>query len=197
MPLLRYSHPLIWPQHIAPTPKWERSINNAFKPGLTLQEALMFLQEEVDALQVQDATLVTDYEHIDNVRLQRKIGNEAGALLKIKLNHVLYEFACDKWVQVEQNLYALHLTLRNLRSVIGWGVGTLPQVLSGFAHGATITAHTPQAEEDWRRALGLGVTATLDDAHAVYRRRAKLVAENQEELTRLNLAMDQASKALG
>src|SRR5690606_15917082 len=110
--------------------------------------------------------------------------------------------ACDRWVGVEQNIYALHLALRNLRNIVLWGVGNVENVFGGYAAAVQPHASAPAAGakapalESWRLTLGLGPTATLEDAQAVYRRRAKSSADNEDELMKLNLAMDEASKAL-
>lgn len=201
MILLKFSYPLQWPNGFPRTEKWEKSVNHSFKIGLTMQEALTFLYDELNELSVSKAMLFTDYENIEQPRAIRRIGNDNGAALRIEINNRIYQLACDRWVAIEQNIYALHLALRNLRSIVLWGVGNVENVFGGYAvtnHGQTAPSARPMAPvmEEWREMLGLGPTATLDDAQAVYRRRAKNVANNQEELMKLNLAMDEATKAL-
>jgi hypothetical protein len=203
MTSIKFSHPLHWPNGFPRTEKWEKSINHSFKPGLTMQEALTFLYEELKELGVKKATLCTDYENIEQPRAIRRIGSDNGAALRIEIDNRIYQLACDRWVAIEQNIYALHLALRNLRSIVLWGVGNLENVFGGYAAGNAQTSAfnggmsvNDSAMEEWRIQLGLGPTATLDDAQAVYRRRAKNFANNQEELMKLNLAMDAATKAL-
>src|SRR5690606_20014849 len=112
--------------------------------------------------------------------------SDNGACLHLTLNGQQYRLACDRWSPVEQNIYALHLALRNLRNIVQWGVGNIEIAFCGFnpmiqksvgAGGATQNAASGSTLEDWRLTLGLGPTATLDDAQAVYRRRAKSVAD--------------------
>lgn len=200
---IKYSHPLQWPQDYPSVPKLEKSINRSFRVGLTIAEALNFLIEELEAIgNVQEANIFTDYESIDNPRQMKRVGSESGAVIAIKIDGQVYRLACDRWVLVEQNLYALHLALRNVRSIVEWGVGDIRYALGGYHSQAYIfTAAKSSGSkvelEDWRLHLGLGHTATLEDAHAVYRRRAKSAANDQEELIKLNLAMDMASKELG
>lgn len=199
---LAFSHPLKWPNGFPRTEKWEKSVNQSFKIGLTVQEALTFLFDELGELNVKKATLCTDYENIEKPRSIRRIGSDNGAAVSFEINGQIYRMACDRWVGIEQNIYALHLALRNLRSVVLWGVGNVEDVFGGYmpkaqqasqqSSGATST----QNADDWRSMLGLGSTATLDDAQAVYRRRAKNFANNPDELMKLNLAMDEATKAL-
>lgn len=209
MAQFKCTHPVQWPAHSARTQKWERSVNPSFKAGMTLQEAAELLKEEATALGGGIVTLSTDIEHLDNPRAMRSVGYDAGAVIKILLDGKTYDLACDRWVQLEHNIYALSLALRNIRSMQQWGVGTLHHLLGGFTGqaAAAMAAQKPAnpesaaraapALEDWRLLLGLGPTATLEDAHAVYRRRAKNASNDEQELMRLNLAMDAAAKAFG
>lgn len=216
MIVLKFTYPLQWPQHSERTSNWDKKINQTFKVGLTIQEALTFLQEELDLLGAKQAIVNTDYENLPNPRLQRKVGQEVAACVQFKINDYVYHVACDQWLLVEQNIYTIHLMLRNIRTTIDLGIGSINQFLMGFStrRSAEVTANphlpfgerrartspaaivTPQVEE-WRLALGLGPSATLEDAHATYRRRAKSAGNDQEALLQLNLAMDAATKALG
>lgn len=200
------SHPLHWPNNYPRTPQWDKGTNSSFKAGMAMSEAMMFLKEELQAINPQTATLLTDYENLETPRLMRKVGNDQGVVLKLRIDNKQYELACDRWQKLEHNIYALHLALRSLRSIVEWGVGSFAQAFGGYAVGGAAAmaagAHAAGGDggmqlEEWRLTLGLGPSATLEDASAVYRRRAKTVAGDQEELTKLNLAMDEASKALG
>lgn len=179
-------------------------MNQSFKATLSLQEATDFLLDELNALRnVQEATLSTDHKDLGNPRRVPHPVMNNGVVLRLRIDNQHYNIACDRWVRLEHNIYALHLVLRNMRNMLEWGVGDMPRYLAGFqpsaiivSHGASLNGHADGLEE-WRLYLGLGPTAKLDDAQAVYRRRAKAVADNEEEMLRLNLAMDAASKSLG
>ncbi|MBM3617766.1 MAG: hypothetical protein FJX23_04395 [Alphaproteobacteria bacterium] len=200
---LKFAHPIQWPSDQQLTQKYEKSINRSFSAGMTTAEAIGFLQEEVNALGgVKEAVLLTDFEDIDKPARTRRVGHDNAAVVRLKLANGTYRLACDRWVSVEQNIYALHLGLRNIRSNVGYGVGDLAKALGGYGTAAASGAAAPggasgKSLEEWRLVLGLGHTATIDDAHAVYRRRAKAAANDQDELVRLNLAMDEAAKELG
>lgn len=210
MVALKFTHPLQWPQGYPRTQQWEKSVNKTFKNGMPIKEALTFLYDELQELGVAKATLYTDYENIEKPNSIRRIGSDNGATLHMELNGHQYRLACDRWAPIEQNIYALHLALRNLRSIVLWGVGNVENVFGGYCAAAQNAIHASShaagqgqtsggndsGMEDWRLLLGLGPTATLDDAQAVYRRRAKSLADKPDELMRLNLAMDEATKAL-
>ncbi len=99
---------------------------------------------------------------------------------------------CDRWQKLEHNIYALHLCFRQWRNMDQWGIATLPTLMAGFE-----VDRTPDkigASEDAMECLsyfGLGNNATLDDAVAIYHRRAKTFSQDTEGLTKLNLAMDE------
>lgn len=210
---LNFAHPLQWPHGYPRTEMWAKSVNRTFKMGMTIQEALTFLYEELQQMGVKKATLYTDYENIEKPTSMRRIGSDNGATIQFELNGKPYRVACDRWSPIEQNIYSLHLALRNLRMIVEWGVGNVENVFGGYScavqnivYGSGQSAASPAGNavgggdsslEDWRLTLGLGPTATLDDAQAVYRRRAKGLADKPDELMKLNLAMDAASKALG
>lgn len=208
---LKFSHPLQWPNGYPRTEMWAKSINSGFKNGMTMQEALTFLYEELQQLGAGKSTLYTDYENIEKPSSIRRIGSDNGATIQFELNGHQYRLACDRWAPIEQNIYALHLALRNLRMILEWGVGNAENIFGGYSSVVQNTLHgsgtgggssngyaagAGATMEEWRLTLGLGPTATLDDAQAVYRRRAKTLADKPDELMKLNLAMDEANKAL-
>ncbi len=200
------SHPLRWPAHLSRSQSFERGVNTGFNSNMSLADAVQFLQEEVEALGAESALLLTDYENLMSERLIRKAGSDTGAVLKLTIDRQDYDLACDRWLSLEHNIYALHLALRSWRNMAtNWGIADYARLLAGFTHNGTAHVGGNQAvansgdaqAEEWRSLLGLGPTATVEDAQAVYRRRAKIAADNPEELMRLNLAMDAARKALG
>lgn len=54
----------------------------------------------------------------------------------------------------------------------------------------------PEEQINWREILGLGPSATLVAAHAVYRALAKEAGEGSPKLKRLNLAIEAARQEL-
>lgn len=194
-----YKSPLHWPNTKDATKPSLRSINSGFPANLTLREALVYLEEELMGMKAQSASLYSNIEHLNNDRLRKKLSNEPGVTLELKLSGKNYYFACDKWALIEHNIYAVHLAIRNVRNFEKWGISDIEQALYGFAAVKVRkdTTESPEQElelEEWMVVLGLGPTATLEDAQATYRRRAKIVADDEEELIKLNNAMEQARK---
>jgi hypothetical protein len=128
-----------------------------------------------------------------------------GASLEISLGNTKAFLACDKWRNLAQNLYALHLAIRHVRLFEEWGIATSEYMLTPFdlrthhatGHSHESSTHSPAENvPDWMDHLGLGRTATLADANAVYRQRAKTAAENEEAMIKLNQAIEQARRTL-
>ena len=196
MAKLHYESPLAWPEGLGITARANQKNDHGFVADLALEKALGFLAEETADARFESATLFLDIEQPLVERLRRKVGNRSGACLKLKCHGQPYALACDRWQQVEHNIYALHLALRQMRNIERWGVGSLPALLHGF--GANVVFSSAEAApshlplQPWMEALGLGATATLDDAIAVYHRRAKAAQRNSDELMHLNLWMEEA-----
>ncbi len=195
-----YQSPLQWPTGTPVTPVNSRGFNNGFKQDMALAEALAYLEEEIQEIAPQRATVYSDYQQLKTERLRKKVGSSNAISIELKINNEVFCLGCDRWHALEHNVYALHLALRNFRMMERWGIAPLARLMQGFAEPKNNHNHTvPHGGghcADWMQILGLGPTATLEDAHAVYRRRAKLLASDADALMKLNTAMDEARKAL-
>jgi hypothetical protein len=193
---LRFETPLNWPEGLSPTARSQQRNDHGFPAQLGLNEAINYLQEELGDERFLHATLSLDIEQPTVERLRKKIGNRSGACLQFKYAAKKYVLACDRWQAAEQNIYALSLTLRHWRNMERWGTGSLAALMNGFeASHTTLSGESALADRDytgWMLAFGLGPTATLDDATAIYHRRAKLVSHDNAELMKLNVLMDEA-----
>lgn len=191
---LRFSSPLNWPEWIPVTPRAGQRTDRNFAPPMKLEESIAFLEEEIGAINC-NAILSLDIDQPTSERNRKKVGNRTGAALQLRFPFGNYVLACDTWLTMENNIYALHLAIRQWRNMERWGVGTLPVLLKGFEPGVQTTVLTQAPEwnmPEWMEYLGLGPTATLDDAQAVYHKRAKQLAQNSDALTRLNINMEEA-----
>lgn len=73
-------------------------------------------------------------------------------------------FACDLWVKVEENAWAIAKHIEALRGQERWGVGSLEQAFAGYA-----ALPAPRAEPSWWDALELQVRASASEIKAAYR----------------------------
>lgn len=199
MAMIRYEYPLKLPKNWTSTPASSRQFNSNFPRTLTFAEAIRFLEDELSRLKADAVTCYSNYQNLNNERLRKKLGNDTGISIHIKTSRGSYLIACDKWNLPEQNIYALHLTLRALLNMEEWGAITLAHALHCFsAEGnVVIKEEFSNALPEWMQTLGIGPTATLDDAHALYRYKVKQCGNEEEALMQLNLAMDEAKRLLG
>lgn len=202
---LRYESPLRLPSGWVRTPLGQRSYDNSFSRNLTFAEALDYLEEEIRQIAPNDSVRIySSYEQLRSERSRKALSKETGICVQIHHSLGGAMMACDKWALTEHNIYALSLGLRALRQMESWGIAKtqmLYQFFSSHAEGdapsrATQAMTHDGSLADWMLALGLGPTATLEDANAIYRRRAKDIAHDEHKLIELNLAMDSARKYL-
>ena len=196
MTQLRFEAPLSWPEGLPATLRSSQRTDHGFSAQISLQQAVGYLAEEMQDDRFHAAILSMDIEQPLVDRLRRKVGNRTGACLQLKYNSKTYVIGCDRWLTLEHNVYAISLAIRHWRNMDRWGIGSLAALLSGFeAHVNEVTNTTTTSTSivpEWMEALGLGPSATLEDAVAVYHRRAKMVADDSQALTKLNLVMHDA-----
>ncbi len=195
--MLHFKSPLSWPDSMPTTPLAKQRNDNSFSQEMPIADAINFLKEEIETLNIQNAILYTDIEQPHVIRLSKKIGSRTGACLHINHYNKSYIITCDRWQRLEHNIYAMHLVLRQWNNMELWGVGSLPKLMAGFEiEYSANNDHQPNYLEtngifECLKAFGLGSTATLDDATAIYHRRAKTFAQQNDKLVQLNLQMDE------
>lgn len=198
---IRYEAPLKMPEGWVKTPLIRRSYDNNFSRTLSISEALDYLEEEIRLLAPQDLTTVyTSYDQIRSERGRRALSKDTGICVQIRRYTDQSMIACDKWALTEHNIYAMSLALRALRSFEPWGIASTNDIMKLFARAPSAHGNISEALVDslpsWMLKLGLGPTATLEDANAVYRRRAKEIGNDEKALVELNSAMEVARQHL-
>ena len=172
-----------------------------FALNVSIEDAVRYLEEEVHSMRAQMATLFTNYNGIRSERTRSKQGQSEGAGLKLTVGATHAFMGCDKWRNVAQNIYALHLAVRHFRLFEEWGIATSEYLLMPFdsRHEVRSSTHLDDqsnASQSWMDALGLGASATISDANAVYRQRAKRISHDEEAMIALNQAIEEARQAL-
>jgi hypothetical protein len=197
---IRYETPLRLPAGWIKTAPSQRSYDNQFSRTMTISEALGYLQEELRQLVPQDiVTIYSGYNDLQSERGRKPVSKDTGVSILIRHTDGQAMLACDKWALTEHNLYALSLAVRSLRSFEPWGIASTRSLLELFSlqKGTSIPVTTDAASmPHWMLYLGLGPSATLEDANAIYRRRAKEVASDEHALIELNQAIEQARRHL-
>jgi hypothetical protein len=196
---LQIESPLRFPEGWERTPTNATIFNAQFAQNVSITEAVRDLQDEITTLDANSATLYTNYNALINDRTRTKHGQSEGASLKLSVGVAQGFLACDKWRNVAQNIYALQLAVRHLRLFEEWGIATSEYMLLPFDLRKELRNGSTNGEYGslkWMDILGLGATATLGDANAIYRQRAKLIAHDESALIELNHAIEQARSHL-
>jgi len=193
--MLYFKSPLSWPESIPVTAKMQQRSDNGFSADMSLTDAINFLKEEIEATGINHAVLYLDVEQPQVERLRKKVGSRTGACLHLKYRDKGYIITCDRWQKMEHNIYAMHLAVRQWLNMQRWGIGWLSMLMAGFEIEAGYDINDAPTEgldiAECLKSFGLGSTATLDDATAIYHRRAKTLAHDNEKLVKLNLQMDE------
>ena len=184
-----------------------RSTGNNFPQDLEDHSAFTLLQDEVDRTpQIYSAVLFTNAMNVNSPMPSQFMAKNPGVCLRLTIQNEQYLLACDRWAKLSHNIYSLHLAIRYFRQLEEWGIGSLQYLLAGFntRYSAIVSGqqvagdYATGAGDAWREFFGLGPNATLDDANAIYRHRAKAIGESDpEKLQQLNLAIQQARQVLG
>ncbi len=207
MPLIQIINPLEWPQYRPQTSRLMRSNDNNFQQDLADHEAVAFLQEEINnfPIEIAAAVLSLDAMNVSSPLPSQYLSKNTGACLRITIEENRYFIACDKWQKMSHNIYSLHLALRYFKQLTAWGIGDIHTVMGGmsenYIHSIVSSqgnnASSNHEQKQWMAVLGLGPTATIDDANAVYRQRALKIGEDDPDaLQELNLAITEARKQL-
>lgn len=202
MAQLQVTSPLQWPSFAIPTERLARQINPQFQLQMKENEALAYLEDELDRMpQILSASLSCDAINVNSTMPTQYLTKNPGAALRFMVEDARYHLCCDRWQSLPHNIYVLHLGLRYFRQLSDWGLGSLPVLLGGLRDQASGVQFTGGANdsnlEEWQLALGIGPTATLEEANALYRIRAKTAGDgNTDQLQKLNLAIQQARKVL-
>jgi len=176
---------LTWPEH---KPRAAQRIRGPFKKGL--DSALREIGVEMERFEALDWVISRNAQRIF-------AGDPGVALWWVHEIGDLRVLACDKYLTQAANAHAIGLTLEAMRVLELWGAYTAEEA----SEGARIALPPPadMAALDWRAVLGdvtrgLAGADALDILNARYRRLAANAAGNEDDLRRLNLAVELARK---
>jgi hypothetical protein len=199
---ISYICPLKLPRTHILIPSRQRRSDHGFPADISIDKAIEFLEDEIKALEPTRAVIYSNYDRLNSERNRVKREEDSAVCCELRIDNRTYYLICDRWTNIEHNLYALHLTLRNIRNMTKWGVGTIKNFLAGFdaagsQHQELRTSDDGVITPEWMNILGLGISATIEDANMIYRHRAKEAATDPDRLLSLNQAIESARKYFG
>lgn len=124
---------------------------------------------------------------------------DTGVAVYFKLDENDQCVPCDKWVKVEDNLWAVAKTINALRGIERWGAKEMVNAaFRGFKALPESVIITPQMARAWYEVLEVSQDASMDVIEAVYKRLLHRVHPDKggtaEAFTELQTAFKQAKE---
>lgn len=123
---------------------------------------------------------------------------DPGAALYFELNGKPVSLACDKWLRVEDNVWAIGKHIEALRGQERWGVGTMEQAFRGYM---ALPGVGESSASDWWKTLGVPINASPEQVRAAYRILVKKhhpdVGGDAELFNRVQKAMERFERNQG
>lgn len=160
----------------------------------SVSECIDAIVHELDLMGADETQLVVS----TNLRLGARgwpLSNQSaprdpGAAIYFYFNRKPVCLACDQWAKVEDNLWAVALTLEAMRGIDRWGAAQLEATFTGYA--------ALPAPEAWWQVLGVPQNADADTIQTAYRQLAKEhhpdKGGSDAAMARINAAYDAARK---
>lgn len=181
------AYPLSWP---VGTPRTRVPTRSRFK-AKSIADARDKISHEVRLLGGQDLIISTNLKLRNDglPRSDQAQPADKGVAIFFRWQKAPRSIACDKWDRVEDNLYALALSVEAMRGLDRWGAtDILQKAFQGF------TA-LPAPGKAWWDVLQCRRDASKDIIEKQYRARAKAVHPDTggsvEQMTELNKARDE------
>jgi hypothetical protein len=157
---MREAYPLTWPDDWGRTP-YSRRQQSRFRQ--TFGKARDFLLSEVRRLGGREIILSTNIPlRNDGLPYSNwREPSDPGVAIYFTYKKSVMSFACDQYVKVVDNLYAIGLTIECLRAIERYGASDMMErAFRGFSA-------LPAA--GWRSILGVSSSVTLEEAEHAFR----------------------------
>lgn len=186
------AYPLYWPEG------WKRSKyreHSRFKTGFGAARNLLFAElERMGARKVILSTCIPLRNDGLPRANMRPDGGDSGVAVYFQRNGKDMVFACDKYRETCDNIYAIAKTIDAMRGIERWGASDMMErAFAGFK------ALAATSEENWWDVLECRPDATPDVIQLQYRARVRDAHPDSggsvEAMQRLNMARDRATKS--
>lgn len=193
-------YPLSWPFSKPRTPKTKRSRSRFDQsPGQARDKLLQELRR-LCALEVVISTNVALKRDGMPYANQQQAIDDPGVAIYFNLFGTPTVLACDRWLTVGDNMYAIALHIDSLRGQDRWGVGSLAQAFAGYAALPPATPMGPPKRE-WFEVLGVHPHFSTDDVKSAYRKKATAAhpdcGGSHDAMSAVNVAYDEFKRERG
>jgi hypothetical protein len=161
------AYPLSWPEGWPRTAAHNRKWWNAPRKK-SMEEVTDFLAGELSRLGARKAVLSTNVSRrLDGRPYSNQAQpNDPGAAVYFELKGKPVSLACDKWLRVEENIWAIGKHIEALRGQDRWGVGSVEQAFRGYM---ALPAVGESSASTWWQVLGVPINAEPDAVREAYR----------------------------
>lgn len=194
------AYPLSWPLGWKRAPyRWHPRFGTRAQ-GLSVAEGLSRLSLELDRLGVTEVVVSTNIRTKPNGLPYSgdKKPDDPGVAVYFKFKGKKTVMACDRWLEVGDNIGAIAKHIDALRGIDRWGVGSLEQAFRGYQQLEDFTRGVP-----WRRVLGFkdDQDVTLEMAESRFRELAKkhhpdITGADDLQMAQIGEAIAEARKQL-
>lgn len=182
------AYPLQWPEGWPRTAEFSRQTSR-FKT--TLPQALSALETQVRLLRGRGLVLSSNYT------LGSKNPKDPGVVAYFTHDQTELAVPCDRWTKIEDNVYAIALTIGALRGMDRWGAKHMIKAMfSGFK---ALPPSSDPKNPKWWEVLGCLENSTWTEVTHAYRTQAQKFHPDRggthEDMLKVNHALHLAKKA--
>lgn len=193
------NYPLTWPATWPRTSSYKRQEAQFRKSNgqpHSITEGSMFVLEELRRLGAKRVVISSNMQYRkDGIPYSRQTRLEdPGVAVYFELAGKPRVLACDRWLKVEDNLWAIGKHVEAIRGQERWGVGTIEQAFTGYVA-------LPEPAKDWWIVLGVSQLAGFVETERAYRNLVKQAhpdaGGSHEEFLRVQGAWEGAKRERG
>lgn len=190
------AYPLSWPFSKSRTPKHKRTRSRfAQSPGRARDKLLQELHR-LDAREIVVSTNIALRRDGLPYANQIQASEDPGVAVYFKLKDQPTVLACDRWLTVGENMYAICLHIDSIRGQDRWGVGSIAQAFAGY-----LALSAPVSVRHWTEVLGVKDDTTDSETRIAFLNLTRILhpdrGGSQAEMAELNLAYDEFKKERG
>ena len=166
------AYPLSWPYGWPRTEKHRRQ-ESRFKRAArfaarshSMDEVRRELANEMERLGARNAILSTNVRlRLDGLPYSNQAQpDDRGAAVYFELKSKPVALACDRWLRVEDNIWAIVKHVESIRGQERWGVGSIDQAFRGY-----MALPERASGSAWWDVLGVAINASPDQVKDAYR----------------------------
>lgn len=174
----KQSHPLSWPDNWPRTAPGRREPSR-FTRGIcdgqryggrchSMAESTEFLANELARLGARSEVLSTNLrQRLDGKPYSNQAQpSDPGAAVYFSLKGKPVSLACDKWLRVEDNVWAIAKHIEALRGQERWGVGSIEQAFRGYM---ALPSIGESSGIKWWEVLGVPINASPEQVKEAFR----------------------------